>query len=252
MRKKLIVANWKMHFTIDEALMFLAALQRELKGPPKSEVVICPPFTALYALDEAFSGTPFRLGAQNMHWEESGPYTGEISARFINENHVVYVILGHSERRKYFQETDLIINKKVALALNSSLIPIICVGETEEEHNQGKTWNVVESQVKKILEGQMKSELEWLTWAYEPVWAIGTGKNATPKEAGGVMASMRNLFARVLDAPAAEGMRILYGGSVSENNAASFLKLPGVDGLLVGSASLDPKKFAAIIQTVEE
>lgn len=251
MRTKLIVANWKMNFTIQEALKFFAALQREMRGVPKAEVVICPPFTALYAFDEAFSETPYKLGAQNMHWEEAGAYTGEISPSFLRELNVMYVILGHSERRRHFKETDALINKKIAAALQQQLIPIICVGETEAERNEGKTRAVVESQVKSAVDGQMKSELEGVVWAYEPVWAIGTGKNATPKLAQEVMGEMRSLLARALDAPLAEKMRILYGGSVSEGNAAAFLGEPDVDGLLVGGASLDPQKFAGIVRAAE-
>lgn len=240
-----------MNFTIQEALKFFAALQRGLKGAVKAEVVICPPFTTLYAFDEAFSETPYKLGAQNVHWEESGAFTGEISAQFLKELNVIYVILGHSERRRYFQETDTIINKKVVAALQQGLIPIVCVGETEEEHNAGKTMEVVEGQIKKILDGQMKSDLSDFVWAYEPVWAIGTGKNATPKQAQEVMLAMRRLLGRILDAPTANTMRILYGGSVSDQNAGSFLKEEDCDGLLVGGASLDPKKFASIIGTTE-
>lgn len=252
MRTKLIVANWKMNFTIEEALKFFAALRRELPAPPPlAEVVVCPPYTALYALDEAFQETPFRLGAQNMHWEEAGAFTGEVSPLFLREVGCIYVILGHSERRKHFQETNLLINKKVSAALAHALTPIICVGETESEHNDGKTWEVVERQVKEILEGQMRSELHDLVWAYEPIWAIGTGKNATPKQAQEVCSAMRKLFAQILDAPLAESMRILYGGSVSEENAGSFVKQSDIDGLLVGGASLDAKRFARIIKSAE-
>ncbi|MBI4125423.1 MAG: triose-phosphate isomerase [Deltaproteobacteria bacterium] len=249
MRTKLIVANWKMNATIAEALKFVAALRRHMQGSPDCEVVICPPFTSLYALDEALSGTPYQLGAQNMYWEDAGAYTGEISPRFLSELNVRFVILGHSERRKSFGETDVAINKKVAAALAYEFIPIICVGETEEEHNEGKTLDVVESQVSKILDGQMKSGLETLVWAYEPVWAIGTGKNATPQQAQEVMGTIRKVLAQALDAPTADKMRLLYGGSVSDKNAGAFLKQKDVDGLLVGGASLDAEKFAKIIKS---
>lgn len=250
MRTKLIVANWKMNFTVSEALKFLTALQKELKGTsPDCEVVLAPPFTALYALgEEALEGTSFKLGAQNMHWEESGAYTGEISPLFLKELNVEFVILGHSERRQHFQETDIIVNKKLSAALNQKLIPIVCVGETLAEHKEGKTLEVVESQMKKALDGQLKSELALTVWAYEPVWAIGTGKNATPEQAGEVLKWMRGLLAKVCDAPTAEVVRLLYGGSVSEEKALDFLKQPDLDGLLVGGASCDPKRFARIIQ----
>lgn len=249
MRTKLIVANWKMNSTIAEALKFIAAFRRHMQGPPDCEVVIAPPFTALYALDEALSGTPYQLGAQNMYWEDMGAFTGEISPRFLSELSVRFVILGHSERRKRFGETDIHINKKVASALVYEFVPIICVGETEEERNEGKTLDVVESQVTKILDGQMKSGLESLVWAYEPVWAIGTGKNASPEQAQEVMGTIRTILAQALDTPVADQMRIVYGGSVSDKNAGSFLKQKDADGLLVGGASLDPEQFANIVKS---
>lgn len=251
MRTKLIVANWKMNFTIEEALKFFAALRRELHGATTCDIVIAPPFTALYAFDEAFQETPYQLGAQNMHWEENGAFTGEISPIFLRELNVRYVILGHSERRKHFKESDLMINKKMASALTQGITPIVCVGETDEEHKEGKTFEVVGSQIKTALDGQLKSELDGLVWAYEPVWAIGTGKNATPEQAQEVAAWMRKLFAQALDAPVAESMRLLYGGSVSEENAGTFLNQRDIDGLLVGGASLDAKRFAAIIRSAE-
>ncbi|OGQ05943.1 MAG: triose-phosphate isomerase [Deltaproteobacteria bacterium RIFCSPLOWO2_12_FULL_44_12] len=250
MRNKLIVANWKMNFTVSEALKFIAGLPREAKMELEdAEVVICPPFTALYALDEAIEGIPFQLGAQNMHWEESGPFTGEISPLFLKEMNIKYVILGHSERRQHFQETDSTINKKLALALQQKLIPIVCIGETVSDHKEGQTFEVLEGQIKKILDGQLKADLGSLVWAYEPIWAIGTGKNASPEQSQEVAQWMRKLIAKILDAPTAESMRILYGGSVSEEKARGFLKQPDIDGLLVGGASLDPKKFADIIMS---
>lgn len=248
MRTKLIVANWKMNFTIAEALKFITGFRRYLISGISCEVVFCPPATSLYALDEALDGTAYHLGAQNMHWEDAGAFTGEISPRFLVELDVHFVILGHSERRKYFGETDNDINKKTSAALAYELIPIICVGETEEERRAGKTMDVISGQVARILDGQLKSGLESLVWAYEPVWAIGTGNNATPEQAQEVIGGLRNLLAQSLDAPTADKMRLLYGGSVSDKNAASFLKQPDVDGLLVGTASLDPQKFAALVK----
>ncbi len=248
MRQKLIVANWKMNFTIQEALKFFAALQREIKGAAGAEIVLCPPYTDLYAFDEALSGTNYKLGAQNMHWEEAGAFTGEISPVFLKELNVGYVLLGHSERRGYFSETDSMINKKIAAAVQQQITPIICVGETDSERSAGRSWETVESQMKRALDGQMKSGLEDLVWAYEPVWAIGTGKNATPQQAQEMIQKMRSLLTRSVEPPSGEAMRILYGGSVSEGNAGSFLKMPDVDGLLVGGASLDPEKFGAIVR----
>ena len=252
MRTKLIAANWKMNCTVPETLKFLAALRRELAGGfPECDMVFCPPFTALFAFEEVMEGTPFKLGAQNMHWEDAGAFTGEISPLFLKDLNVEYVLLGHSERRQLFGETDIMVNKKLAAALLQKLTPIVCVGETAEEHKSGKTFEVVEAQIKKALDGQMRAELSTLVFAYEPIWAIGTGKNATPEQAQEVIQWMRQLMTKVLDAPIAKGMRILYGGSVSEEKAHGFLKQPDIDGLLVGGASLDPKKFAAILQAVE-
>lgn len=252
MRTKLIVANWKMNFTVPEALKFLAALRRERTGNfPDCEIVICPPFTALFAFEEAVEGTPLKLGAQNMHWEDSGAFTGEISPSFLKDLNVEFVILGHSERRQYFGETDIVVNKKLSAALQQKLTPIVCVGETTAEHKEGKTFEVIESQIKKALDGQIRSELPAMVLAYEPVWAIGTGKNATPEQAQEVTQWMRRLLAKVLDAPTAENIRILYGGSVSDEKARVFMKQPDVDGLLVGGASLDPKKFSNILQSTE-
>ncbi|MDO8526990.1 MAG: triose-phosphate isomerase [Deltaproteobacteria bacterium] len=252
MRKKLIVANWKMNFTVPEALKYLAAFRREMQvGYPECEIVICPPFTTLFAFDEAIEGTPLKLGAQNMHWEETGAFTGEISPQFLKDLNVNYVLLGHSERRHIFGETDIMVNKKLSMALQQKLNPIVCVGETDAEHKEGKTFEVVERQIKKALDGQMRSDLENLSWAYEPVWAIGTGKNATPEQAQEVSQWMRRLIAKIFDTPTSEKMRILYGGSVSDEKARGFLDQPDIDGLLVGGASLDPKKFAGIILATE-
>ena len=251
MRTKLIVANWKMNNTVPEGLKFLAALIREVHETKECEVVFCPPFTALFAMCEALEETPFKMGAQNMHWEEAGAFTGEISPLFLKDLNVQYVLLGHSERRHLFGETDSIINKKLAAALHQKLTPIVCVGETEKEHQDGATFSVIDAQIKKALDGQPKSELAEIVWAYEPVWAIGTGKNATPDQAQEVIQSMRKTLAKITDAPTAENMRILYGGSVSEEKAKGFLKQPDIDGLLVGGASLHPQKFAAIIRATE-
>ena len=251
MRTKLIVANWKMNSTVPEGLKFLAALIREVHETKECEVVFCPPFTALFAMGEALEETPFKMGAQNMHWEEAGAFTGEISPLFLKDLNVQYVLLGHSERRHLFGETDSVINKKLAAALHQKLTPIVCVGETEKEHQDGATFNMIDTQIKKALDGQPKSELAEIVWAYEPVWAIGTGKNATPDQAQEVIQSMRKTLAKITDAPTAENMRILYGGSVSEEKAKGFLKQPDIDGLLVGGASLHPQKFAAIIRATE-
>ena len=252
MRRKLVVANWKMNLNITDAFKYVAALQFEIKTPPKNcEALICPPFTDLYVMDEALSNTGFALGAQNMHWEESGAFTGEISPVFLKEINVQYVILGHSERRRHFLETNQIINKKVAAALQHKITPIICIGESLDEHQDGKTFDVIDAQIKQILDGQVKNDFESIVWAYEPVWAIGTGKNATAQHAQEVALSMRNLLAKLTDAGIANNMRILCGGSVSQDNAHDFLKQGDIDGLLVGGASIDAKHFAEIIKKAE-
>ncbi|MDO8493743.1 MAG: triose-phosphate isomerase [Deltaproteobacteria bacterium] len=250
MREKLIAANWKMNGTIAEALQFIAALKFESKSGPRCEVVICPPFTVLYALDEALSGSPFKLGAQNMHWEEKGAFTGEISPEFLAELNVRYVILGHSERRQYFSETDEMVNKKIAAALDKTITPIVCVGETLVEHEAGQTVTKVRGQMEKALKNLSAAGMEHLVWAYEPIWAIGTGKNATAQHAQKVASEMRTLLETKCGKSVAETMRILYGGSVKANNAGDFLKEKDIDGLLVGSASVDPKEFAAILSTI--
>ncbi|MDZ4225044.1 MAG: triose-phosphate isomerase, partial [bacterium] len=175
MRTKLIVANWKMNNTVPEGLKLLAALSREVRETKECEVVFCPPFTALFAMSEAIEETPFKMGAQNMHWGESGAYTGEISPLFLKDLNVQYVLLGHSERRQLFGETDIMVNKKLSQAIRQKLIPIVCVGETEKEHKEGTTFDVIDLQIKKALDGQQKTELAGIVWAYEPVWAIGTG-----------------------------------------------------------------------------
>lgn len=248
MRNKLIAANWKMNFTVPEALKYFACLNYEMKSPPACEVVVCPPFTSLYAMEEVLKGSNYKLGAQNMHWEDQGAFTGEISPLFLRDVNVSYVILGHSERRQHFGETDAMINKKAAAAMKYQLRPIVCVGETAAQKKEEKTKEVIEGQAKKILDGQLKLDLDLIVWAYEPIWAIGTGNNALPEEAQAVASWMRKLFSKILDTPTAEKMRILYGGSVSEERAAAFLSQPDVDGLLVGGASLDPVRFADILR----
>lgn len=250
-RRKLIVANWKMNHTVAEALKFLAGLRYEIKGATECEVVIIPPFTTLYALEEGLQGTPYKLGAQNMHWEDHGAFTGEISPAFLRDLNIEYVLLGHSERRDYFAESDETVNKKLKAAIRYHLKPIVCMGETEEERRGGKTKEVVTKQVRKALDGQFKTEIVEMVWAYEPRWAIGTGKNATPEQAQEVIGTIRGLLAEIFDDSVAATMRILYGGSVSETTAGSFLKQKDIDGLLVGGASLDPKRFAEIIQAAE-
>lgn len=242
MRTPLIVANWKMNFSNEEGLKFITTFQKNFHPSKTVEVVICPPFTLLYYLSVAMSeseGLP--LGAQNCHWEKAGAYTGEISPWFLKET-CRYVLLGHSERRHIFGETDDQIQKKMRGAVMADLIPILCVGETQNERDQQKT--------AKVLEGQLTEGLKSISpqtpivLAYEPVWAIGTGRNATPAQAQEVHAQLR---AWLLSHSFSTETRILYGGSVKPDNAGALMAQPDIDGLLVGGASLEVDSFLKIV-----
>lgn len=252
MRKKLIVANWKMNHSTKEGLSFLAGLQYEIKSPPRGDIVICPPFTTLYPLSEAFDETPYLLGAQNMHWEESGAFTGEISPSFLCDLGIRYVLIGHSERRQYFNETDETVNKKVISATLKRLFPIICIGESEQERSVAKTFEVLNRQMSRALTEVGKETLKSITWAYEPIWAIGTGKRASVEQAQEVAFWIRTFISKNCDGSIANVQRILYGGSVSAETAGDFMVQPDIDGLLVGGASLDPKQFSEIITASEQ
>jgi len=239
MRKKLIVANWKMNKTVDEALSFLKELKFKLSN--KVEVVICPAFTALGAMHKKV-----KLGAQNCYFEEKGAFTGEISVDML-KGLCEYIILGHSERRQYFNETDDIINKKVLLVLKKGLKPILCIGETLDERQLDKTTDIVISQLNQCLEGITKENIKNVVIAYEPVWAIGTGKNASPKQAQEVHELIRSFIRENYDEKTAENTLILYGGSMNSENASELLKQKDIDGGLIGGASLDASKFSKII-----
>lgn len=249
MRKPLIAANWKMNNTVSEALKFVAALTADLKAVGVSDVVIAPPFTALYPLNEAFEETELLLAAQDMFWEESGAFTGEIAGRFLAEVGCTYVIIGHSERRQLFGETDASVNKKISAALCSGLIPIMCVGETLEEREGGQTMAIIERQLRKGLEGLDIAACEGFVVAYEPVWAIGTGRTATPEQAEEVHGEIRRMLSEVSGKDVARRLRIIYGGSVKPSNSRELLVKEDIDGALVGGASLDPKHFAAIVRS---
>ena len=213
------------------------------------EVVVCPPFTALDAVREALRGSNIELGAQNMYWEEEGAFTGEISPLMLRNLGCTYVILGHSERRTYFGETDEGVNRKVKSALANGLLPIICVGETLEQRDAGKTEEVVVRQTKAALSGVKTNGAERIVIAYEPVWAIGTGRNASADEANRVIHLIRQSVAEVFNERIAQEVRIQYGGSVKPQNIADFLGQPDIDGALVGGASLDAASFAAIVKS---
>jgi triosephosphate isomerase len=252
MRKKIIAANWKMNMTVAETESYLTAFRLEVEDVTGVEIVIAPPFTALAKLSELLGGSQrIRLGAQNFYHEKPGAYTGEISAGMLRELFVRYVIVGHSERRQIFGETDELINKKVLAAHASELKPILCVGETLQEREAGKEKTVLETQLKGGLAGVSADDLLETVIAYEPVWAIGTGVNASPDQAQDAHAHARAVIASLYDSATANKVRIQYGGSVKPANAAALMAKPDIDGALVGGASLEPRGFAEIVKAAQ-
>jgi triosephosphate isomerase len=248
MRKPIVAGNWKMNKTVAEARDLVREILVELENFQGVDVVVCPPFTALAAVSETLGGAQIHLGAQNMHWEKSGAYTGEVSAPMLRELFCHFVILGHSERRAYFQESDDVVNRKVKAALNGNVTPIVCVGETLEERESGDTERVVERQARGSLAGLSESELGKIVLAYEPVWAIGTGRTASPEQAQDVHALIREVLGNMGGRDVAEAVRIQYGGSVKADNAGDLFRQPDIDGGLIGGASLDPRSFVKIVQ----
>jgi triosephosphate isomerase (TIM) len=244
-RTPYIAANWKMHKTVAEAAAFVDALLPRIAAT-QSDVVICSPFTALTAVVERRYGTAVKVAAQNMHEEDSGAFTGEVSAPMLVELDVEAVVLGHSERRQYFNETDDALARKVPAALAAGLEPILCVGESEEARDAGQTEGVLESQLQAGLAAVESGRLAEVVVAYEPIWAIGTGRTATPEQAQEACAFIRDVLRE--RGAVADAVRILYGGSVKPANAAELMAQPDIDGALVGGASLDPDEFAAIIE----
>jgi triosephosphate isomerase len=248
MRKKIIAANWKMHMTQDESEAFITTFLREIDDLDTVEVVIVPPFTSIPKVSELLTQTQnIKVGAQNMHWERSGAFTGEISPAMLRELFVRYVVLGHSERRAMFGETDEVVNRKVRAALEEKLRPILCVGETLAQREKGEVEKVLSSQLRgSLAEVEPKELLETLI-AYEPVWAIGTGRVATTAQAQEAHAFIRKTLHEISNDATAEKVRIQYGGSVKPDNARALLSQPDIDGALVGGASLDPRSFAQIV-----
>ncbi|MDR9797782.1 triose-phosphate isomerase [Aeribacillus pallidus] len=248
MRKPIIAGNWKMHKTLEEAKSFV----KEVKSlvPPKDKVdsVICAPALFLGQLVELAEGSELKIGAQNMHFEESGAYTGEISPVALADIGVDYVIIGHSERREMFAETDETVNKKVLAAFKHELTPIVCVGESLAEREAGKTNEIVGDQVKKALAGVDASAVKNIVIAYEPIWAIGTGKSSSPEDANEVCAHIRGVIAEIYSDDVANEVRIQYGGSVKPENIKDFLNQPEIDGALVGGASLEPRSFLQLLE----
>lgn len=252
MRKKIIAGNWKMNKTVSEAQNLAAAIKRDLDSEAKVDVVLCPPFTAISAVSQAVSGTQIAIGAQNMHYEPSGAYTGEISAEMLREQYCRYVILGHSERRQFFGETDEGVNKKAVAALAAGLKPIICVGETLEEREADKIEEVIRTQINGGLAGLSEADMKNVVIAYEPIWAIGTGKTASPEQAQEVHAFIRSLLAGLTSQAIADTVRIQYGGSMKPGNAAELLSKPDIDGGLIGGAALDAPSFIGIVKAAIE
>ncbi|HTY56178.1 MAG TPA: triose-phosphate isomerase [Candidatus Binataceae bacterium] len=253
MRRKIFAANWKMNLAPNAARALIAALRADLDPEAATlardrEVVIAPPFVAIPAAAQALAGASFELGAQNMHFEDSGAFTGEVSAPMLKECGVRWVILGHSERRRLFGENDGLINKKLKTALKHGLKPILCIGETLEERESGRTLQVVITQLDGGLEALEDSDIARITLAYEPVWAIGTGHNATPEQAHAVHGAIRGALMERASREVAHQIRILYGGSVTAENVDSLVAKPDIDGALVGGASLKADAFARIVR----
>ncbi|HET9163886.1 MAG TPA: triose-phosphate isomerase [Solirubrobacterales bacterium] len=244
-RTPYVAANWKMHKTVAEAASFVDALLPRIAAT-QSDVVICPPFTALTAVVERRYGTAVKVAAQNMHEEKAGAFTGEVSAPMLVELDVEAVVLGHSERRQHFDETDEALARKVPAALAAGLEPILCVGESEEARDAGQTEGVLERQLQADLAGVEDEQIAAVVIAYEPIWAIGTGRTASPEQAQEACAFIRDVLRE--RGAEADAVRVLYGGSVKPANAAELMGQPDIDGALVGGASLDPEEFAAIVE----
>jgi triosephosphate isomerase len=247
-RKLIIAGNWKMNKTVAEALTLVGNLKLELANIREVDIVICPPFTALESVSKVILDSDLRLGAQNMSEQNFGAFTGEICAGMLKEFSVRYVILGHSERRQYQKESNALIARKAAAAHGASLKPIVCVGETLAEREEGQTDKVLETQVRGSLAGLTKEQMVETIIAYEPVWAIGTGKTATTQQAQDAHAFIRSLLVKIFDEAVAKKVRIQYGGSVKPANACELMGQPDVDGALVGGASLEARSFADIIK----
>ncbi len=246
-RRPLIAGNWKMHKTCDEAVKTAQTLARSIPPAGDTEVMIAPPFTALAQVFDVIKNSPIELGAQNLHWKNQGAYTGEISAAMLKSTGCGYAIIGHSERRQFFGETDATVNLRIKAAIAHSLNPVLCVGETEEERDAEATFKILDRQVNKGLEGLVADQLPDLVIAYEPVWAIGTGKTATIDQAQEAHWFIRSLVEKRFGNPLANCLRILYGGSVKPNNISDLMTMADVDGALVGGASLEAETFIQIV-----
>jgi triosephosphate isomerase len=247
LRKPIIAGNWKMNKTSIEARDLASKLIPLVCGVKDRDIVLAPPFTSIPAVAETIKGTNMALSAQDLFWEEKGAFTGEISAEMLLDLGCKYVIIGHSERRQFFGETDETVNKKVRQALNKGLLPIVCVGELLSEREAGKANEVIERQVVGALKGVAAAEMQKIVIAYEPVWAIGTGKTATPDQANEIHAFIRQRIKSMYNGDVAGSLRIQYGGSVTPENVSTLMAKPDIDGALVGGASLKPESFAALV-----
>ncbi len=246
-RKVFIAGNWKMNTTVDDAVELAKGVVEAVGSVTDVDVAICPPYTNLSAVAQVLKGSNVKLGAQDVHWEEKGAYTGKVSCDMLKSVGVEYVIVGHSEQRTYFSETNETVNKKVKAVLGKGLKPIVCVGETLDERNDGKMEEIVDSHVKGAFKGLSKDETLICTIAYEPVWAIGTGVTATPDQANEAHAFIRKILAEMYDQETAESIRIQYGGSMKPTNAKELLGKPDVDGGLIGGAALKADDFKGIV-----
>lgn len=245
-----IAANWKMNMTLDECGLFVDKLTNLLLDKPESKVIFCPPFSALFYMNGLLEATPYALGAQNVFWEDKGAFTGEISAEMLKSCHVTYVIIGHSERRQLFGETDHTVNKRLHKALSSGLLPILCIGETLDQRRNDETLTVLKNQLKIGMKDVQGEDINKMIFAYEPVWAIGTGERAEPDQIAEAHRSVRNVLAD-LGVVDAANIPILYGGSVKSNNIKELLEINEVNGYLIGGASLDVEEFSSIIHQTE-
>jgi triosephosphate isomerase len=247
MRIPFIAGNWKMYKTVQEAVMFAKELRSLVKDITDVKVVVAPPFTAVYGVAEALRSANVGVSAQNLYWEREGAFTGEVSAAMIKEAGAEYAIVGHSERRRLFAETDATVSRKTRAAISAGLTPIVCVGETLEQRERNETLGVLDRQIKDGLDGLNAEQIAELVVAYEPVWAIGTGRNATAAQAGEAHLHIRTRLRQWFGAEAAERCHVIYGGSVKPDNIAELIREPDVDGALVGGASLDVKSFVEIV-----
>lgn len=246
MRKKVIAGNWKMNMLPNETISFIEELAPLVKNT-KNEVILCVPYTDLFYALLTAQNTNIKIGAQNMHYEENGAYTGEISGKMLKSINVDYVIIGHSERRQYFNETDETVNKKIKSAFRDELKPIVCVGETLEQREAGKTEEIITKQTELALDGLTNEQVQNTIIAYEPIWAIGTGKTATKEDANNSIKSIRNKIAQIYGQNIADGVIIQYGGSVKSTNAKELFEMSDIDGGLVGGASLKAEEFSKIV-----